>query len=454
MRAIGIVATIGPVSAEQEALRSLRDAGMTVARLNGSHANLAWHQATIELIRKAVPDIPILLDIPGRKIRTIQLAHEPSFVAGGMVILTTDLSHDGSKKVPVNFEHLHERITEGTRIYADDGTIAFTVDRVHDRDIWVRALNSGKLRSRKGINVPGVDLGRDLVTDRDIAMLEFAKANEVDYIGISFVESPAHVDSIRSMIDSPVPRIVAKVENGPGLANVDDIASVADAIMIDRGDLAVETTLEGVAVFQKQILAACNRLSKPVIVATELLHSMIDSPNATKAEISDITNAVLDGASLLMLSGETAIGQHAVAAVTRLSRTSSFALRHQHHENGASAKVDLSVLIEMLGDAWKIDKVVLMSTEGGTLRAVVPRLRVAFPVIAVNHDRRLARAAALVPGVRSVTVNSADATSSRDIVEHLLKEYPGKLLTEGDAVLLVDLSEDGTSASSFQIVQL
>ncbi|WP_204166270.1 pyruvate kinase [Agrobacterium vitis] len=318
MASIGIIATIGPVSANFTTLQALREAGMTVARLNGSHGNLDWHRQTIRLIRKAVPGVPVLLDIPGRKIRTIQLAHEPSFKEGEILILTTDISHDGTEKVPVNFDGLHEQLAPGIRLYADDGTLSFQVERIDGRDIHVRAGGDGTLRSRKGINVPEVSLGRELITSNDRTMVDFARDNRVDYLGISFVESAEHVDAIRGLIGGRAPRIVAKVENQGGLDNLEDIVGAADVIMIDRGDLSVETNVDSVSVFQKRIITTANAHGKPVIVATELLHSMIDNPYPTKAEIGDITNAVIDGASLLMLSGETAVGRYPVEAVGRL----------------------------------------------------------------------------------------------------------------------------------------
>src|SRR3954464_16058573 len=200
MSSIGIIATIGPVSANAVTLERLSRAGMTVARLNGSHSNLEWHRGIIALIRATLPDLPILLDIPGRKIRTIQLAYEPSFEAGDSLVLTTDLSHDGSIKVPVNFDGLHQQLFAGINLFADDGTLSFTVERIEGRDIHVRANGGGTLKSRKGINVPEVSLGRDLVTDHDRTMIAFAKDNGVDYVGISFVESAAHIDGIREII--------------------------------------------------------------------------------------------------------------------------------------------------------------------------------------------------------------------------------------------------------------
>ena len=296
-------------------LLALREAGMSVARLNGSHSDLEWHRETIAEIRETVPGVPILLDIPGRKIRTIQLKHEPKFECDDRLILTTDTQHDGAKKVPVNYANLHNNLKEGDTIFADDGTLRFTVEKVEGNDIHVNAETAGCLRSRKGINVPYVQLDMPQVTPRDEEMIAFAKDTGVDFIGLSFVESAEHVEAIRNMIGDTSPRIIAKVENQGGIDKMEEISEVADAIMIDRGDLSVETNLRSVAILQKKIIRAARQYSRPVIVATEMLHTMMHNPYPTKAEVSDITNAVLDGCAAIMLSGETAIGDFPLETV-------------------------------------------------------------------------------------------------------------------------------------------
>ncbi len=250
---------------------------MSIARLNGSHASLDWHASAISLIRKAAPDVPILLDIPGRKIRTAQLQKEPSFGVGDTVTLTTDAGYRGHDKVLVNYSQLHADLARGDGGLADDGQLGFTVVDIQANDIVCRAETAGKLRSAKGINVPKVKLGTALVTERDREMLAFARTRGVDMVGISFVESAEHVRKIREIIGARQPSIVAKVENLGAMTNLDEIVGVADAIMIDRGDLSVETSLEDVALAQKKILAAARRAASPVIVATEMLHSMIVS---------------------------------------------------------------------------------------------------------------------------------------------------------------------------------
>lgn len=315
-----IVCTIGPATLNEATLLLLHEAGLSVARLNGSHNTLEWHQSAVEKIRKVLPNVPILLDIPGRKIRTLPLKHEPKFTVGDSIILTTDLSHDGTNKVPVDYAELHKDLKIGNKIMADDGTIEFSVERIVGCDIHCRAKTSGQLKSQKGINVPFVQLNTPLVTERDKKLIAFACENKVDYIGLSFVESAEQIEIFRRLIKTYCPRIVAKIENQGGIRNLKAIVRSADAIMIDRGDLAAETSLYNVAVMQKNIIAVAKEFGCPVIVATGMLHSMIQNSFPTKAEVSDITNAVLDGCSATMLSGETAIGLFPVEAVRTMKK--------------------------------------------------------------------------------------------------------------------------------------
>lgn len=456
MASVGIIATIGPVSANSATLQALREAGMTVARLNGSHGNLDWHKDTIGLIRAAVPGVPILLDIPGRKIRTTQLAHEPSFKEGETIILTTDTDHDGSQKVPVNFDGLHQQLEAGIRLYADDGTLSFKVERIAGRDIYVRALGDGTLRSRKGINVPEVSLGRELVTANDRKMVDFAKENGVDYLGISFVESAEHVDAIRTLIGGLAPRIVAKVENQGGLDNLETIVAAADVIMIDRGDLSVETNVDSVSVFQKRIITTANAFGKPVIVATELLHSMIENPYPTKAEIGDITNAVIDGASLLMLSGETAVGRYPVEAVARLKNIANIAKKYASKTAPQTdPKHEIARAVKALVATLPVDKIVVVS-RSGYAAGLVASASIQQPVIAVHNDPWVARTLNLVPGVSGIHLPSIDWQTPSSALNELKVYDNGDLLGPEDLVLIVGANQgdDRQYLNSFQTLRV
>jgi pyruvate kinase len=435
-----IVATIGPASSTPAMLRALADAGMSVVRLNGSHADLDWHRATIALVQKTLPETPILLDIPGRKIRTTLLAHEPEFEAGGRIVLTTDTSYDGRTKVPVNYDRLHNDVKAGNTILADDGTLRFEVVGVEGRDIVCRALTPGRLRSRKGINVPFVKLNTDLVTPRDEKMVAFARETGVDFIGISFVESAAHVNAIRKLSGVDGPRIVAKVENQGGIDHLDEIVEATDAIMVDRGDLSVETNLESLAIMQKKIITAARSRGKPVIVATEMLHTMIENSFPTKAEVSDITNAVLDGGAATMLSGETAIGQHPVAAVALMQRVAESAEAFQQTtldagQAAGSVPQVIEDAVALVCRALPVTKIVAVTKSGYAARMLAARA-IRQPILAVSNDARAARGFNLLPGVEGVFIDIEFPKTSTDHVIKCVEELwrRGKL-QDSDLVL-------------------
>ena len=445
MTATKIIATIGPRTADRDMLAALHQKGMSVARLNGSHADLDWHRTTIALIRETLPDVPILLDIPGRKIRTGLLSHEPTFKTGDRIILSSETGHDGQEKVSVNYPQLHEDLSAGDTILADDGTLRFTVEKVSGRDIFCRTEVDGTLKSSKGINVPMVALKTPMVTDRDHEMVAFAKDNGVDFIGISFVESAAHIEAIREIIRGSWPRVVSKVENRGGMQNLDEIVRATDAVMIDRGDLSVETSLETLAISQKQIIRAANAVGVPVIVATEMLHTMIENPFPTKAEVSDITNAILDGAAATMLSGETAIGKYPLETLETMQRISATAAGHfeENTRSVGAAQSGREGVPEAMEDAIAticrsiaVTKIVAITISGYAARMLSAR-RPDQPIIAVSNDQMAARSFHLMAGVEGVYLDIPFPRDSTDHVATCLRHlWSSGKLHEGDLVLV------------------
>jgi len=438
-----IVATIGPVSANPEMLVALAKAGMSMARLNGSHNNPEWHSATIRMIREVLPNTPILIDIPGRKIRTIQLAHEPTFKLGETVVLTTDVTANVRGKVPVNYPDLHLDVKAGHSILADDGTLRFTVLEVHGCEIVCRAETAGTLRSRKGINVPFVKLSTPLVSDRDRSVMRFVHDIGVDFVGISFVESAAHVAAFRDLISNGYPRIVSKIENRNGFENMDEIIAATDAVMIDRGDLSVETSVDSVGIMQKQIIAASKRAGKPVIVATEMLHTMIENDFPTKAEVSDITNAVLDGCSATMLSGETAVGAHPVLAVEVMRRISDGAESYlqQKLDDQSVAKAEsmpraIENAISLICRSLPITKIVAITRSGFAAQMIAVH-QVRQPILAVSDNIEAARGFNLLPGVEGIGVAIPFLRTSTDhIVACIELLWRMGKLTDEDVILV------------------
>jgi pyruvate kinase len=454
-----IVATIGPATNNAASLLALAEAGMDVARLNGSHSNLEWHSQTIRLIQRTLPDLPILLDIPGRKIRTLQLKHEPVFSKGDLVTLTTDATHDGTEKVPVSYARLHEDLTVGATILADDGTLRFLVEAIQGPDIICRADCDGQLRSRKGINVPFVTLQGPAVTDKDTAIIKFAQEHDIDFVGISFVDSAEHVRQIRERIGARSPKIVAKVENASGMAHLDEIVEIADAIMVDRGDLSVETRLEDLALFQKRILAAATRHAKPVIIATEMLHTMISNPFPTKAEVSDITNAVLDGASATMLSGETAVGAFPIecVAVMRRIATAAEAYVQSHRVPGVETQVD--TVPEATGKAvgfmcrtLPVTKIIAITRTGFAARAISSQ-HLPQPVLAVSNNASLARSCNLLSGVTGVHVDIPFLDTSLDHIPRCLEELWIRGVLKYDDLILITAVSYPKSGNRMNLLQ-
>ena len=443
MTRVKIVATIGPETNSSQSMQVLRDAGMDVARLNGSHGSREWHAEAIAALRKTVPDVPVLLDIPGRKIRMKNLDHNPTFVAGELLAFATDPTHDGHTRVPITYPDLHEDVRPGNVILADDGALRFTVVSVVDRDVICRAEIPGTLRSGAGVHVPGVSRQGSFVSQRDRQLITFGCQQGVDFIGASFVDCPAHVEAIRAIIGTGKPGIVAKVETQAALECVGDLAACSDALMIDRGDLSAETEGHNVALLQKRILAEAGKASCPVIVATEMLHSMVDSPAPTKAEVSDITNAVLDGAGALMLSEETAVGRFPAEAVAVMRRVADAASRHIQEGLGQESNATDSRVPQAISDAialicrrLDVTKIVAITISGYAARmvaATMPRQQ----ILAVSNDPAAARGFNLLRGTKGVYVDCPFSRTSLDHIPRCLEAlWRRGELTDDDLILV------------------
>ena len=309
-----IIATIGPRTETKESLEELSALGVKIFRLNLSHNSIEWHIKVINNIREVSPSSSILADIPGRKIRTTFNVSKEKFKKDQKIYLVstdfTDYSYKSNYIYEVNNNILFNMAKTGMIIYADDGRLSFEVENVNNKIIQLRAKCDGFLKECKGINIPDSSFGKEELTQKDKYFLDFCCNHEIDFIGISFVDKADYMKRIQSYIGRRHPKAVAKIENSSAISNLSEILNISYAIMIDRGDLSVETNPNRIGILQKDILIEANKLGVPVIVATEMLHSMQESIHPTKAECNDITNTVLDGASCLMLSGETAVGKN------------------------------------------------------------------------------------------------------------------------------------------------
>jgi pyruvate kinase len=322
-----IVCTIGPASDSPEVLEEMIRAGMNVARLNFSHGEFAQHQRRIENIRAAARAagrrLAILADLPGPKIRIGMLEHEPvELNTGDDFTLTTQEILGDARRVSVTFAGLPQAVKPGDSLYLNDGFIQLEVVESAGSEIVCRVLVGGELRSRKGLNLPGIDLGLKAFTDRDYACLKFALEQGVDAVSQSFVETGDDIEAVRRAAArlGHSPFIIAKFERSRALDHLDSILEAADGIMIARGDLGVEIPIEQIALVQKRLIQRANRLGKPVITATQMLESMVHNRRPTRAEATDVANAILDGSDCVMLSEESAMGQYPVEATAMLAR--------------------------------------------------------------------------------------------------------------------------------------
>ena len=322
-----IVCTIGPACSSPEIMEQMIRAGMNVARLNFSHGDFNGHKKVIENIRAAAhavgQRVAIMADLPGPKMRIGQLATEPVELKPGepFTLTTEDIVGDGGR-VSVTFSRLPQAVKPGDTLFLNDGYIQLEVIRVEGKDVHCRVVVGGELRSRKGLNLPGIDLGISAFTERDRECLTFACEQGVDAVSQSFVESAADIEAVRAAAAALGyhPFIIAKIERSRARDNLDGILQAADGIMIARGDLGVEIPIEKIAVAQKYLVRLANLTGKPVITATQMLESMTTNPRPTRAEATDVANAILDGTDCVMLSGESAMGKYPLEAVSMLAK--------------------------------------------------------------------------------------------------------------------------------------
>ena len=322
-----IVCTIGPASESPEVLEQMIQAGMNVARLNFSHGDFPGHKKRIDNLRAAARvagrRVAIMADLPGPKMRIGQLAQEPiELRPGESFALTTEEIVGDSRRVSVSFARLPQAVKPGDTLFLNDGFIQLEAVKVEGNDVHCRVLVGGELRSRKGLNLPGIELGLSAFTDRDHECLKFAMENGVDAVSQSFVETGADIAAVRNAATAlgHNPFIIAKIERAGALKHMDGILEAVDGIMIARGDLGVEIPIEEIAVVQKRLMRQANLLGKPVITATQMLESMTDYPRPTRAESTDVANAIIDGTDCVMLSGESAVGKYPVEAVEMLAK--------------------------------------------------------------------------------------------------------------------------------------
>jgi len=395
-------------------------AGMDVARLNFSHGAFDDHRRSIESLRAtaraAGRDVTILADLPGPKIRLGAIAGEPvELVAGQTFTLTTEEVMGGPARAFVNFPRLPRVVKAGDHLFVNDGLVHLEVEAVTGREVRCRVVIGGEIRSRKGVNLPGLDLGVPAFTDHDRRCLEFALRNGVDAVSQSFVESAADVESVREAARTLgyEPFVIAKIERARALDRVDTILAAADGLMIARGDLGVEVPIEQTAILQKILVRKAIRAGKPVITATQMLESMTHSRQPTRAEATDVANAILDGTDCVMLSAESASGMYPVEAVATLARIAAatephrprFELWERMKTLPQEMHLDLYDLVSVAAEAvmeFGGSAAVVVPTGGGRTARSIARFRLPVWIAAVTQSERVARELQFSYGVHPV----------------------------------------------------
>lgn len=438
-----IVCTIGPSCSSSDSLTQLINAGMDVARLNFSHGTFEEHKKNYNAVRAASAltgePITIIQDLCGPKIRIrefttpfIELKRDTEFC------ITTEKIPGDQFRVSTTYEALPHDVKPGDRILLDDGKVSLVVERVQENNVHCRVAVGGALSAHKGINLPCVNISTPSMTEKDKKDLEFAFDYDVDYVALSFVRRAHDVASLRDFIIENGPRkrripIIAKIEKGEAIENIDEIIRETDAVMVARGDLGVELPVEDVPLLQKMIARKCNEAGKPVIIATQMLETMINNPTPTRAETSDVANAVLDGADAVMLSGETSVGQYPIQAVEVMDKIiqntedhSALVTRFDPDRIPSTHEYDPLTRSACLLAQYVGASTIVALTHSGATAAHVAKFRPPARIIAVTDREKIMRRLNLIWGIRGLIVE--DLKKDSDVAYKMIRE---RLLTDG-----------------------
>lgn len=457
-----IVCTIGPSTNTLEGIEGLVKSGMNVARLNFSHGTHEDHQKVIDMIRatarKYKYSIPILMDLQGPKIRVGQMKDGGQPVeTGSYVTLTPEDVEGSSSLIPIDYEFLAKDAQEGDSILLDDGLLEFKIVKVENGEITARVINGGLLKSRKGVNLPGLKLSISSITEKDYADLEFGIKAGVDLVALSFVRKAEDVQELVSKIRAGGSNagVIAKIEKPEALDVIDEIIEEVDGIMVARGDLGIEIPSERVPMVQKKIIDSCRRAGKPVITATQMLDSMIVNPRPTRAESSDVANAILDGTDAIMLSGETAAGKfpfEAVRVMDRICRSVEENSDELYHtlEFSQPEWIDKQIVESVSYTTTQLAqyvnaKAIAVITHSGNTAKRIAKYRPDVPVFAFTDSRTVRRQLNLVWGVHSVKLEKIKNTDeSVEMMEDYLRK--NGLLAKGQRLVIatgMPISERG-----------
>lgn len=442
-----IIATVGPASANQEMLTRLIEAGVSVIRLNFSHGTYEAHQQVINLVKainqNQAQHICLLQDLQGPKIRVGEVAGGKILLTPGQkLILTAEHVLGNAERIEATYPHLAQEIAIGDIILIDDGKIMLHAIKKQGNDLVTEVIHGGYLQSKKGINLPHTPLSTPSLTEKDKLDLQFGLQNEVDWIALSFVRSAQDILDLKEKIKQAgkATQVIAKLEKPESLTDIANIIGVADALMVARGDLGVEIEMERVPMVQKNIVSQCNQAGKPVIIATQMMESMIENPSPTRAETNDIANAVMDGADALMLSGETAIGKYPAKVIAAMKKTILVVEHHaaiydKYWEVASSSSTFCNDVL--VGAACRLSKeigakAIVCMTQTGWTAYELAKHRPQAAIFAFTDNKALLNTINLLWGVRGYYYNSMVSTDHTfaDIEQFLVQHQhlqPGDL---------------------------
>lgn len=428
MKKTKIVCTIGPACFSGDILEKMYEAGMNGARINTAYGTLDQYRDIVRNVRD-IAEIPIIVDIKGPEIR-LQAKRNRTVEKGD--ILKVGFDSEG-----MNFSNnFYDEISVGDPVYIDNGKIRTQVSEKEAGILKLLVMTNGQIGDGKGVNIPNKKLSVPTLSKKDVEILEFARKNDIEYIALSFVRSAEDVSNLRSEVHDFEGAIIAKIENSEGVSNFKEILSAADGIMVARGDLGVEIAPEKVPLVQKSIIRMCNQRGKTVVTATEMLESMMHEPTPTRAEVSDVANAILDGTEVTMLSGETAVGHYPVESVSMMSRIAGEAeqaVRSQVEDEGFINISDtVSKAVQRICQEMPIDKVVTLTRSGYTAK-MIARFKLQQPIIAVTPENNIKKQLELVFGVHPVCADYRDEKDRLLAVANKLRSM--KLVEDEDTVL-------------------
>ncbi len=458
-----IVCTLGPASEKEEVLRELMKSGLNVCRMNFSHGSHEEHKGRMDLVKKLREELgqptAILLDTKGPEIRTGQFDAPEVLLEEGQTFTITMKDVMGNKEMcTVSYKGLANDVKPGDTILIDDGLVGLTVKEINNDDIVCEVQNSGIVKNHKGVNVPGVKVNLPAITEKDRSDIEFGIEQGIDFIAASFVRKVSDVLAIREILEANNVdhiKIISKIENQEGVDNLDEIIEVSDGIMVARGDLGVEIPTEEIPVVQKLMIRKCNEAGKPVITATQMLDSMMRNPRPTRAEVTDVANAIYDGTDAIMLSGETAAGKYPVEAVKTMATIAKRAeetMRNKRDKINKSKNVTDAISYATCTTAMDLEaRAILSSTASGHTARMVSKFRPDCPIVATTSHESVRRQLSLTWGVLPV-MREKSTNTDQVIINSIEAAKAANYVNENDVVVITAGGSETTNLIKVETV--